>query len=188
MTKKILIDFDIFSTDETDDFSEIEYVVGGLRICVDGIVITKYQNDPADPGFRYDSLYYLILGILRSIPSHLLKNEPVVCRFIDSIEGFVFSPEGDQTRVKFRHLWDPSSTVLEEENGIRNPITVEEVNKRYPDYPDGTLVPTRDLIDALIGVSEKFVQYLKENVHDQNDELDELTMALDEAKESVRNF
>lgn len=150
------IEYVIYNLDKEcfEDALEIE---GGLSIEKDGLILTKRIDDEKDDGFRGDYLYLNVLDWLTSVPKLLLRQW---CKidFYESTETILFLPERDM--IYFKYFLEGIGTLTENEN------------KRYPNYDDGTPIATKELIQEIINVSEKFIETVELKIKKKSDVID----------------
>ena len=131
---------------------------GGVRIVVDGLIITRFEPPGRDEGFRGDFIYSLLSDWLRAIPK-MLSRVPHHSELLDEPSAFEFIPRDDgRTYVRFIYLssYDPRNyRFYDDLRDIVSP-TEEKWNKEYPNYPTGTPVDTVDLVTAILDVGERF--------------------------------
>lgn len=131
-------------------------VQGGVRIVVDGLVVTRSEALGLEEGFRGDFLYSLLVDWLDAIPK-MLSHVPHHSDLLDEPSAFEFIPREEQTYVRyFSSSLDPRNyRFYDDLHDIVSPED-EKWNKTYPNYPTGTPVDTVDLINAILDVCERF--------------------------------
>jgi hypothetical protein len=158
----IKIDFRIYNLTENyfEDAWEIE---GGLSIEKHGLVLTKRDEDEKDDGFRGDYVYLNLFDWLTSVPK-MLSGQRCKIDFYDSTETFIFRPDGDV--IYFKYIIEGIGSVTENEN------------KRYPNYEDGTPIATKELMQEIINVSDKFIETVELKIKTKSDVIDFKTKLL----------
>jgi hypothetical protein len=172
---KIRYCIDNLSSAPFEDEWDIE---GGLFISKDDIVLTKEMDNLNDDGFRGDYVFFNLERWVDSVPK-LFHGEECRLGLIDSQETFLFAPKGEFTYFKYviggsGHLYDSVE---------RKQISVEDVNKRYPDYEEGTPLKTDELVLEIIRVSELFIDTLGPKIKDKSDVI-RFNQALEDAREA----
>ena len=169
-------------------------IEGGIRIVIDGIVVTRSEAPERDEGFRGDFIYSLLSSWLDTIPK-MLSHVPHHSDFLDEPSAFEFIPRDDgRTYVRFFHLssQDPRNyRFYDDLHDIVSP-TDEEWNKKYPNYPTGTPVDTVDLVNAILDVGERFYADIASRTFvcgtgPEASGVSEFKKVLDTAKEYVKN-
>jgi hypothetical protein len=167
---------------------------GGVRIVVDGLIVTRFEVPGRDEGFRGDFIYSLLSDWLRAIPK-MLSRVPHHSDFLDEPSAFEFIPRDDgRTYVRFFYFssYDPRNyRFYDDLHDIVSP-TDEEWNKKYPNYPTGTPVDTVDLVNAILDVGERFYADIASRTFvcgtgPEAPGVPEFKETLDTAKEYVQN-
>ncbi|NPE30582.1 hypothetical protein HNV12_22035 [Methanococcoides sp. SA1] len=157
-------------------------IEGGLSIAKDDLVLTKEINHPEDDGFRGDSIFYILERWVNSVPK-MFQGEMCEVNLIDSQEGFLFTPKGEFTYLKYliggtQPFLDVSTKQL---------ITVEEINKRYPNHEDGTPLKTDELALEIIRNAELFIDSIGPKIKDKSDVI-RFKQALEGAREAYESY
>lgn len=155
-------------------------IEGGLSIAKDDLLLTKEINDPADEGFRGDSIFYIIERWVGLVPK-MFQDEISEVNFVDSPEGFLLIPKGKFTH--FKYFIGGSGEIITKD-GIRS---VEDENKLYPNYEEGTPLKTDELVLEIIRVSELFIESLGPKIEDKSDVI-RFKQALDDARDAYESY
>jgi hypothetical protein len=155
-------------------------IEGGLSVAKDGLLLTKEINDPEDKGFRGDSIFYILERWAASIPK-LFRGETCEVNFVDSQEGFLFIPKGECTH--FKYFIGGSGRILTKE-GVR---PVEEENKLYPNYEEGTSFKTEELALEIIRIAELFIDSIGPKIEDKSDVI-RFKQSLEETREAYDQY
>lgn len=149
-------------------------IEGGLSIAKDSLLLTKKLNDTEDEGFKGDSIFYILERWVDSVPK-MFQGESCEVNFVDSQEGFLFIPKGEF--IYFKYFIGGSGKILSKD-GV---LSVEKINKRYPNYEEGTPLKTDELVLEIIRVSELFIESLGPKIEDKSDVI-RFKQALDDAR------
>lgn len=147
----IIYDDDPFTRGCADD------VQGGVRIVIDGIVVTRSKPPEHDEGFRGDQIYSLLANWLDAIPK-MLSHVPYHSDLLYEPSAFEFNPEDERTYVRYFLYEGSSGPVYRYDYDLHKNVrtTDKELNKAYPNYPTGTPADTVDLVNAILDVGERF--------------------------------
>jgi hypothetical protein len=163
-------------------FEDEWHIEGGLSIAKDDIVLTKEMDNPNDDGFRGDFVFSNLEDWLDSVPN-LCQGEECRLQLIDSTETFLFSPKGESTY--FKYYIEDSGQVYDSVE--RKQITVEDVNKRYTNYEEGTPLKTDELVLEIIRVSELFIDTLGPKIKSKSDVI-RFNQTLEDAREAYELY
>ncbi len=170
---------------------ELNMLLGGLRIVINDTIVTQYSDDEEDPGFRGGLIYYILLGCLGCIP-RLFAGERCKIDLIDGVGYFIFTPQGNLTYVKnfdFDPDRDLSDCVIRiVKNGKQIVVSCDSQNRRYPDFPLGSVVPTMLLAKEIIKVSEEFLRHLESMKQSPDEYIDKFRALLDEKKDYLNGY
>ncbi|WP_094229151.1 hypothetical protein [Methanolobus psychrotolerans] len=150
-------------------------IEGGLSVAKDCLILTKEINDPEDKGFRGDSIFYILERWVASIPK-MFQGDMSEISFVDSQEGFLFTPKGEFTF--FKYFIGGSGKILSKD-GV---LSVEEINKRYPNHEEGTPLKTDELVLEIIRIAELFIDSIGPKIKDKSDVIG-FKQSLEEARE-----
>lgn len=150
----IKIQFHIDNINNKECFEDVLEIEGGLSIEKDGLVLTKRIDDEKDDGFRGDYVFFNLKNWLTSVPK-LIINQRCEIIFIESTERFLFRPEGDV--IYFKYFIEGMGSLIENEN------------KRYPNYEDGTPIAAKELMPEIINASEKFIETVELKIKNKSD-------------------
>jgi hypothetical protein len=157
-------------------------VEGSLFISKDETVLTKEMDNPNDDGFRGDFIFINLEDWLYSVPK-LFYGEECRIELIGSPETFLFAPKGEFTY--FKYYIDDSGQVYDSVE--RKQITVEDVNKRYTNYEEGTPLKTDELVLEIIRVSELFIDTLGPKIKSKSDVI-RFNQTLEDAREAYELY
>ncbi|WP_342686123.1 hypothetical protein [Methanoculleus sp. UBA291] len=131
-------------------------IQGGVRIVVDGIVVTRFDAPKRDEGFRGDFIYSLLADWLWASRKMLLHAQHL-SELYDEPSAFEFIHRDGRTHVRYFHYRNVGPAYRYDYDLRENVrTTYEEMNKKYPNYPTGTPVDTIDLVNAILDVGERF--------------------------------
>jgi hypothetical protein len=176
---KIEINYCIANLDSAP-FEDEWDIEGGLSVAKDGLLLTKEINDPEDKGFRGDSIFYILERWVASIPK-MFQGEISEISFVDSQEGVLFTPKEGFTF--FKYFIGGSGKILSK-NGV---LSIEEINKRYPNHEEGTPLKTDELALEIIRVSELFIDSIGPKIKDKSDVI-RFKQSLEEAREAYNQY
>jgi len=172
-------------------YNKLNVIPGSLRIVIGNTVVTKHMDEDNDHGYRGGFIYHILIECVGSIP-RLFAGKRCKVDLIDGVGLFIFTPQGNLTYVKnmdFDPDDDMSDRVIRiDKDGKDVIVSCDSQNRRYPDYPIGTPVPTILFAKEIIRVGEEFLNLLELNRSSDDEHIIKFCDILLETKDYFREY
>lgn len=155
--------------------TQVWHILGGIRVVVDNVIITKMTNVENDDGYYGNFLFFDVDCIISGIPE-LMNGNQIICEFNEIFCSFHFKPEGDDILFSIRYQPDQPEA--------------EGYNRLFPGEGKGYPIPKKSLLIAIVGMGKRFLKEVLEinSNLEYSEEVIAYKKSLDEAEKMVDNF